>query len=139
VKTTGNRLRRRHHRLGGRGRDRDDHVRVLAGEFLGDLRRRRRGTLRRLIAEGEVGAVLVAGLLQRLLDAVAGSVERRVLDDGGDRDRHLLGLLGDGCCAGQKRQGKTAADHGCAQTHGFLSIRCRAGLPRAICGGWQSP
>ncbi|MCY1297640.1 hypothetical protein D9M70_470910 [compost metagenome] len=85
-------------RLGGRRRDRHDHVRCLAGELAGDLRSGCRVALGRLVDELEVLAFLVAGGGQRILHAVAGGIERRMLDDRGYGDGHLIGTGGQGEC-----------------------------------------
>ena len=79
-------LGRRGDRLGRGRRDRHDHVRRLADEFLGDLRRGRRIALGALELEVEVLAGLVALRRQLVLNALAHRVERRMLDDRGHGD-----------------------------------------------------
>ncbi len=81
----------------------------VADELLRDLRRGRRIALRALVTEVEIVALHEAFGGELVLDAVARGVERRMLDDRGDR--HGLELLGEGGSGGQEqRQGGHGAE-----------------------------
>ena len=102
-------LGRADHSLSRRGRDRHDHVRLLADELLRDLRRGRRIALRALELEVEIVALHEAFGGELVLDAVARGIECRMLDDRGDG--HGLELLGESGSGGQEqRQGSHGAE-----------------------------
>ena len=67
------------HRLGGRSRDGDNHVRFLADEFLGDLHGGRHVALGAFVGPFQVLALDVPGFRQHVLDPLAARIERRML------------------------------------------------------------
>lgn len=81
----------------GRGcRDRHDDIGLVTGELAGDLGCRRRIALRRFEHEFQILAFLVAGGRQRIENALARRIQRRMFDDRRHGDGDIIGLCGQG-------------------------------------------
>ena len=93
-------MRGRNHRLRRRRGDGHDHVRTVSDELAGNLHGRALVALSALIGPVQALAILVARVLQLVVQAVTQRIQRRVLDDGQDRDRRRYLASGRSGCSG---------------------------------------
>src|SRR4029453_12870708 len=91
----------------------DDDAGLVAGEPVSNLNGGGEIAPSVLIDELEVFAILVTSILESVADAVAAGLERRMFDDGSDRNKHLLGGAGGTHHAGKSKHGNSR-EHGAA-------------------------